>query len=289
MHYLILSVLCSVLVSVLLKWAARRGIDIAQAVTWNYLAASVLALLLLRPSLQSLHGGHAPWPALLGLAVALPGIFLALARAVRQAGIVRSDAAQRLSLLLSLGAAFALFGERANGWKLAGLGLGLLAIAGVSARGGASGGARPGAWRWLLAVWAGFALVDILLKQVAQSGTPSTAALLVSFVMAFVLMFGWQLQRHFAASSRLGLRALGFGLLLGAVNFGNILFYVRAHQALPHSPATVFAAMNIGVVCLGALVGVLAFGEKTSPLNRIGLALAVVAIGLIARGAAEPV
>jgi multidrug transporter EmrE-like cation transporter len=43
------------------------------------------------------------------------------------------------------------------------------------------------------------------------------------------------------------------------------------------------------VVCLGALVGVLAFGEKTSPLNRIGLALAVVAIGLIARGAAEPV
>lgn len=286
MHFLVFSVVCSVLVSVLLKLAPRRGIDIAQAVTWNYLAASLLSLLLLKPSLQSLQGGHAPWPALLGLAVALPGIFLVLARAVREAGIVRSDVAQRLSLLLSLLAAFALFGEHANGWKLAGLALGLLAIAGVSARNGEAGNAVPGSWRWLLAVWAGFALIDVMLKQVALSGTPATAALLVSFALAFVLMLGWQVQRHASGKARLTLRNLGYGLLLGALNFGNILFYVRAHQALPHSPATIFAGMNIGVVCLGALVGVLAFGEKTSGWNRAGLALAVVAIALIARGAA---
>ena len=284
MHFLILSVVCSVLVSVLLKLAPRRGIDIAQAVTWNYLAASVLSLLVLKPSLQSLQGEHTPWLALLGLAVALPGIFLVLARAVRQAGIVRSDVAQRLSLLLSLVAAFVLFGEQANGWKLAGLALGLLAIVGVSARNGAATSTSGSSWGWLLGVWGGFALVDILLKQVAAAGTPATSALLVSFGIAFVLMLGWQLQRHVSGASRLTAGNLGYGLLLGLVNFGNILFYVRAHQALPHSPATIFAGMNIGVVCLGTLVGVWAFGEKTSVLNRVGLLLAVVAIGLIARG-----
>ncbi len=284
MHFLFLSVACSVLVSVLLKLAPRRGIDIAQAVTWNYLAASVLSLLVLKPSLQSLQGGHTPWLALLGLAVALPGIFLVLARAVRQAGIVRSDVAQRLSLLLSLTAAFVWFGEQANGWKLAGLALGLLAIVGVSARNGDATTPTGSSWGWLLGVWAGFALVDILLKQVAAAGTPSTSALLVSFGIAFVLMLAWQLQRHFTGASRLDARNLAYGLLLGAINFGNILFYVRAHQALPHSPATIFAGMNIGVVCLGALVGVWVFGEKTSVLNRVGLLLAVAAIGLIARG-----
>jgi len=284
MHFLILSVICSVLVSVLLKLAPRRGVDIAQAVTWNYLAASVLSLVLLKPSLASLQSGHTPWLALLGLAVALPGIFLVLARAVEGAGIVRSDVAQRLSLLLSLAAAFLLFGEQANGWKLAGLGLGVLAIVGVTARSGDDAPAAGKGWGWLLGVWVGFALIDILLKQVAAAGTPSTAALLVSFGIAFVLMLVWQLQRHFSGSSRLTLGNLGFGLLLGLLNFGNILFYVRAHQALPHSPATIFAGMNIGVVCLGALVGVLVFGEKTSVWNRVGLALAVVAIGLIARG-----
>jgi len=81
---------------------------------------------------------------------------------------------------------------------------------------------------------------------------------------------------------RPGLRNALAGLGLGLLNFGNIVFYVRAHQALPDSPATVFAAMNIGVVVLGTAVGVLAFGERTSALNRAAIVLAVVAIGLIA-------
>jgi len=71
---------------------------------------------------------------------------------------------------------------------------------------------------------------------------------------------------------------------LGLLNGGNILFYVHAHQALPESPATVFAGMNIGVVVLGAAVGIIVFGERTRLLNRIGLAIAVLAIGLIAWG-----
>ncbi|PTT65818.1 EamA family transporter, partial [Stenotrophomonas sp. HMWF003] len=160
MLYLVFSVCCSVLVSVLLKLAPRQRLDMAQVVTWNYLLASVLSLVLLRPSLASLQTAHAPWLALLGLAVTLPTIFLVMARAVTRAGIVRSDVAQRLSLLLSLLAAFLVFGETANGWKLAGLGLGLLAIVGISVRPRATATAAtaPGgerAWPWLLAVWVG--------------------------------------------------------------------------------------------------------------------------------------
>ncbi len=289
MLYLVFSVCCSVLVSVLLKLAPRQRLDMAQVVTWNYLLASVLSLVLLRPSLASLQTAHAPWLALLGLAVTLPTIFLVMARAVTRAGIVRSDVAQRLSLLLSLLAAFLVFGETANGWKLAGLGLGLLAIVGISVRPRATAAAAtaPGgerAWPWLLAVWVGYALVDIMLKQVALSGTPSMAALTASFGLAFVLMLALQLWRHASGVSPLQWRNVGAGALLGLLNFGNILFYVRAHQHLPDSPAVVFAGMNIGVVVVGALVGVLAFGERTSVWNRVGLGLAVVGIGLIAWG-----
>ena len=285
MTYLLLAVICSVLVSVLLKLAARRQLDVAQMVTWNYLVAATLTAVVLRPPLASLQSGHAPWLALLGLAVVLPTIFLVLGRAVAEAGIVRSDVAQRLSLLLSLLAAFLFFGQSATALKLAGLGLGLVAMLMISLRPrGPSVTAIPGSWRWLLGVWVGFAVVDILLKQVALSGTPSMAALLACFSIAFVLMLALQLWRHVSGRSRLNLRNLGAGALLGLLNGGNILFYVHAHQALPDSPATVFAGMNIGVVVLGALVGVLAFGEPTSRWNRVGLGLAVVAISLIAWG-----
>jgi len=285
MFYLLFSVVCSVLVSVLLKLAARRGLDVAQMVTWNYLVAAGLTAVVLQPPLQALQSTHAPWPALLVLAVVLPSLFLVLGRAVAVAGIVRTDVAQRLSLLLSLLAAFLFFGQTATPLKLLGLGLGLVAMMGISLRPrGPAVAGEAGSWRWLLAVWVGFALVDVLLKQVALSGTPSMAALLACFSIAFVLMLAVQLWRHASGRSRLNLRNAGAGALLGLLNGGNILFYVHAHQALPDSPATVFAGMNIGVVVLGALVGVFAFGEPTTRWNRAGLALAVVAIGFIAWG-----
>lgn len=285
MLYLSLAVICSVLVSVLLKVAGRRQLDVAQMVTWNYLVAATLTAVVLQPPLDALREPHAPWLSLLALAVVLPSIFLVLGRAVAVAGIVRSDVAQRLSLLLSLAAAFLFFGQTATPWKLAGLALGLLAMVAISLRPrGPTVASSPGAWGWLLGVWAGFAVVDVLLKQVALSGTPSMAAVLASFSVAFVLMLALQLWRHFSGCSRLGWRNLGAGALLGLLNGGNILFYVQAHQAMPESPATVFAGMNIGVVVLGALVGVFAFGEATTKWNRAGLALTVLAIGLIAWG-----
>ncbi|MDQ7312225.1 MULTISPECIES: EamA/RhaT family transporter [Stenotrophomonas] len=285
MLYLSLAVICSVLVSVLLKVAGRRQLDVSQMVTWNYLVAATLTAVVLQPPLDALRAPHAPWLSLLALAVVLPSIFLVLGRAVAVAGIVRSDVAQRLSLLLSLAAAFLFFGQTATPWKLAGLALGLLAMVAISLRPrGPTVASSPGAWGWLLGVWAGFAVVDVLLKQVALSGTPSMAAVLASFSVAFVLMLALQLWRHFSGCSRLAWRNLGAGALLGLLNGGNILFYVQAHQAMPDSPATVFAGMNIGVVVLGALVGMFVFGEATTKWNRAGLALAVLAIGLIAWG-----
>lgn len=284
MHLILFSALCSVLVSVVLKLAPRARLDVAQLVTWNYLAATLLSAWLLRPSLASLGHADAPWAALLGLAVVLPSLFLVLAAAVRSAGIVRTDVAQRLSLLLSLLAAFTLFGERVDGMRMAGLALGLLAVAGIVMR---PERAEPApsplrGWGLLLVVWVGFALVDVMLKRIALAGTPSLAALQAAFAIAFVLMLGWQLLRHWRGRSRLQWRNVGAGLVLGVLNFGNIVFYVRVHQALPDNPSVVFAAMNIGVVVLGTLVGVFVFGEKTSRWNRAAIALAIVAIVLIA-------
>ncbi|BDU16958.1 EamA family transporter [Lysobacter auxotrophicus] len=283
MHLILLSALCSVLVSVLLKLAPRARLDVGQLVTWNYLAAAALCAWLLRPPLDSLTHPDTPWVALLGLAVVLPSLFLVLGASVRAAGIVRTDVAQRLSLLLSLAAAFTLFGERADGQRLLGLVLGLIAVAGIVARPEtATPREERRSWLLLLTVWVGFALVDVMLKRIALAGTPSMAALQAAFAIAFVLMLGTQLVRQLRGRTRMAWRNLGGGLLLGVVNFGNIVFYVRAHQAMPDSPSVVFAAMNIGVVVMGTLVGVLAFGEKTSRWNRLAIVLALVAIAVIA-------
>ena len=287
MIYVLLAAACSVLVSVLLKVAGRRGIDSGQMVTWNYLVAALLCAWLLDAPLDSLRQPDAPWVPLLVLAVVLPSLFLVLAASVRAAGIVRTDIAQRLSLLLSLLAAFLWFDESANGMKLAGLGLGLLSVLAILSRpqavmAGSDRASSASAWPLLLTVWVGFALVDVMLKQIATAGTPFAASLQVSFVLAFAGMLLVQLWRQSRGASRFSSRTLAAGLLLGLLNFGNIVFYVHAHRALPENPSLVFAAMNIGVVVLGTLVGVLAFREKPGRMNWLGIALAVPAIVLIA-------
>lgn len=282
MGFVLAAVLFSVLVSVLLKLMPRHGLDVGQAVTWNYLAAGLLCVWLFDPPWSALGSPQTPWLALLLLAGVLPSLFLVLAASVRRAGIVRTDIAQRLSLLLSLVAAFTFFGEAAGAWKLTGLALGLVAIVALLARAETNTKGVRGTTMLLLTVWVGFAVVDVALKLIARAGTPFAATLATSFALAFVGMLALQLWRHATARSPLSWRNFVAGLLLGVLNFGNIICYVRAHRALPDSPAVVFATMNIGVVVLGTLVGVAAFGEPTSRWNRIGIALALLAIALIA-------
>ena len=281
MTYVLLAALCSVLVSVLLKLAKRFDIDVGQAITWNYVATLALTLLALRPPLEPLHNADAPWLTLIALGVFLPTIFLALAASVRHAGIVRSDAAQRLSLLIPLLAAFTLFGQPADGAKLLGCALGLLALACMvwrAPRGDAGRGVVR--WGWPLAVFAGFGLIDVLFKRVAAAGLPLGSSLLAVFALALVVAFTLQ----FARRARFTLRSALGGLLLGLCNFANILFYLHAHRALPTQPALVFASMNLGVVVLGAVVGVALFKERLSRTNVAGLLLALAAIALLAWG-----
>lgn len=285
MVYLLISVACSVLVSVLLKLMQRRGIDTAQGITWNYLAASLLCFGLLDPPLAALGHAGAPWAELALLALLLPGIFLALSASVRAAGIVRTDIAQRMSLVLSLLAAFLWFGEQANTLRIAGLVLGVVAIACLVAR--PERGPRYDGWQaWALPllVLVGYASVDVLLKRLAAAGTPFAASLQVAFVAAFAVMLLLQGVRAWRRKTLPTRAALTAGLLLGVLNFANILFYVKAHRALPDHPAVVFSMMNIGVVVLGTLVGMFGFGERLSRLNLLAIPLAIIAIGLIAAG-----
>jgi drug/metabolite transporter (DMT)-like permease len=287
MIHLLLAALCSVLVSVLLKLARRLEVDVGQAIAWNYVVALALSALVFAPAPSTLRAATQVWPALLGLGLLLPTIFLALAGSVRHAGIVRSEVAQRLSLMLSLLAAFALFGEPMSATKGLGIAAGLAALVALVWRPSRDAGSTPagaGRWAFPLLVFVGFGVIDVLFKRVAQAGVPLGAALLAMFALALLvclLLQGWRLAR---AQTRLGRRSLAAGLLLGLLNFGNILFYLRAHQALPGQPALVFAGMNLGVVALGAVAGLAAFRERLSRLNLAGLLLAVVAIVLLARG-----
>ena len=278
--YLAASIACSVAVSVLLKLGRGAGVDVRQAIFSNYIMAGLLCWQFFVPSpVQALERIHA-WPLMLLLGVLLPAVFVAMALSVRHAGIVRSDAAQRLSLFIPLLAAFALFGEPLTQRKGLAILAAFAALACLLHKPGASGkgeGSAGSDWLWPLAVWVGYGVIDILFKRLSQTGTAFTSGLLGIFVLAAVLMLLYLLL----ARAQWQLRTLALGLVLGAANFANIYTYIKAHQSLPGNPALVFASMNMGVIALGTLVGALAFGERLGRVNLLGLVLAIVAIAVM--------
>jgi drug/metabolite transporter (DMT)-like permease len=286
MLYIFLSVCCSVLVSILLKMAKRYQINVVQAITWNYAIAAVLTWFFLKPQTASITQGPVNLYLLLG--VLLPLIFYLMASAVRSAGIVRTDVAQRLSLLLSLTAAYFLFDDQFPVLKIIGILIGFAAIACLIPwqKKHVVTQDNRNTWFYLLAVFIGFGAIDILFKQMANNkAVPYTASLLLVYLVSFgVSLFGSAYQIKIK-KRRFLFRHIFFGFILGLFNFGNILFYLKAHQALAGNPSTVFTAMNIGVITVGTIVGLVIFKEKLGFLHKVGIVLAVLAIGIIAYAA----
>lgn len=279
MYTLALSICCSVAVSVLLKMARSRGIHIGQAIAVNYAVASALCLALLKPSVSALLVPSSHWLLLVALGVVLPAVFLIMASAVRHAGIVLSDAAQRMSLIVPLLAAFVWFGEPLSTTKLIGVMLALAALAGLLLRPAGQFTRGLPTIVCLLGVWVGYGAIDILFKTLARQGQAFSTTLLGAFVLAGVIMFAGLAVRR----SRWTLAGIGGGVALGLLNFGNIYFYIRAHQTFPENPSLVFASMNIGVIVLGTLTGALLFGERLTTPNKLGLGLAIGAVWVLFR------
>ena len=251
------------------------------------MAAITLSALIIKPDLNHLATQSlSTWLPLIGLGILLPSIFLALSACLQQAGLIKTEVAQRMSLLLSLVAAFFWFQESFNWLKVLGIGLGICGVLGLVLSShtvkkkqptGLGSGGLGSSGLLLGIVWVGYAAVDVLLKYIATLGITTSTALFCSFSIAFALLFIWQMM---SKQTRLffQVKHIGLGLLLGCINFANIWFYIKAHKLLAANPALVFSSMNILVVLLGIAAGILLFKERLKNSAWGFVALSLVAI-----------
>ncbi len=279
MMYLTIAVLCSVAVSVLLKVLRQRNIDIRQTIVAGYPVAFLLTWFLLKPDVSGMTALGGAWAIIIALGILLPAVFIIFGRAIESVGMVATDAAQRLSLIIPIVAAFLLFGEVLTGMRIFGLLLGFLALGALIYRpqqGQISKQAKhiP---LWLFGVWVGYGIIDILFKQVAKQGAAFPLTLFISFGVAGLLLLIYLLIMRVRWQGN----ALAAGLLLGALNIGNIYAYIRAHQVLSESPSIVFTGMNVGVIAVATLIGVGVFKESLNRINILGLLLAICCVAVL--------
>lgn len=278
MLFLILSILCSVTVGVIFKISRKYNANPSQIISFNYIAAIALCYFTFSLNLNELDN-NAPLGIYTAVGILLPIVFLFLALSIKFMGIAKTDAAQRLSLFIPILAAWLLFNEAFNTYKIIGVLVGFAALLFILRKPSDN---TENKWIYPAMVLFGFGIVDILFKKIAlYTVVPYTTSLFFVFLIAFAVSVLIVMYKLFVTKENFTIKSIPFGILVGVFNFCNILFYLKAHKAFAENPSTVFAGMNMGVIILGTVIGAFFFKEKLSRINIFGLLLALIAVVFI--------
>ena len=262
-------------VGAVFKVAKKYHSNDTQIVFWNYFFAILLCYFVFVPDF-SLVTSETPWLLYGTLGVLLPTVFIVLAISIKNSGIVKTDAAQRMSLFLSLIGAWLIFNEVFSTYKIVAVAVALIAFLLILDKPSKESNSH---WFYPALVLLGYATIDLLFKKLAGFTTlPYTASLLIIFGIAIVIMSMILLAKYILKKEKIESKNILFGAIAGVLNFGNILFYLKAHQQYSDNPSTVFLGMNVGVIVLGSLLGIFIFKEKLSLKNYIGIGLGIMAI-----------
>lgn len=280
---LIISILGSVSVGVLLKFAKHKKTNIFQMISVNYVIAILLSYYFFKVDLTVIPVNF-PFETIVPLAILMPTIFVALYLSIANVGIIKTDIAQRLSLFIPILAAIIIFKESISALKYFGLAIGLFSIYFTLSKSTSSNSSASSKKNWIypLVVFIGFGVIDVFFKQLALYAViPYTSSLFYVFSCAFIVSICINLFYIIYKKHTFNLLTLIYGIPLGFLNFTNIYFYMKAHQDFASNPTTVFAGMNFGVIILGTLIGYFIFGETLSKKNLFGLLLAIIAVSII--------
>ncbi|TWP22738.1 EamA/RhaT family transporter [Apibacter muscae] len=284
---IIISVIFNVAVSIILKIYSTKNNSknlLFQIITYNYLFSAILCYLIFKPDIFTINFTKIPWGIYILMSILMPSLFLLIGQSIKYIGIAKTDIAQRISLLLTIIASFVFFNESFHLNKVFGLCIGFISIFFIFYEKINRNKAKPSMlnkWYLPLLIFLGMGMVSILYKIIAIQN--SNISFITSTFIIFIGSFIFSVILIIYRKQKFNLSAIFWGLGVGIFNFGNVLFYLRAHQTLKDNPSIVFATMNLGVIVFGSIVGIIFFKEKMSKLNYWGLLLALISIVLISK------
>jgi len=276
MLYLILTVVCSVLLGFIFKLFGRYQVDGFQAIVFNYLTCFTCGWLHLGSFPVKTENFESPW---MPYALVLGLIFI--------------SGFNMASILLTVPFAILAYHESAGWVKILGFLFALASIVLVNwpaKSKGAEASVIPAqnqpskSMLWIpFATWAMAGLLEVLLVRVQNEGLTDMndpTFIITIFGTAGVLgllvaVVGWGTGRF-----QFSWKNLVAGIVLGIPNYGSMLFMLWAlNSGLEGS--FVFPVANVGIIVVTTIGAVTLFAEKLSPVNWMGIVLAVTAIGLI--------
>ncbi|MBE0674045.1 MAG: DMT family transporter, partial [Bacteroidales bacterium] len=283
---LFLCIISSTLILVVFRLLNVLKVSTLNAIIINYITAAALGLI------AGGRSGFNPFGEEWFMMSVVTGflfvfMFYVIGYSARVAGITLTSLTTKLSVVIPVLFSILVFGEHLSILKVAGMILAVAAIVMIVYRPRKQEGTVVSIRRmlWLPAtLFFGAGFIDSLIKYsqevyvgndeiLAFSATTFMAAALTSIILRLTGKYENEENRWYNL-------AIG-GVALGVVNFGSLYFLVMALESDKLASSIIFGINNIGVVMLSVVTGMFFFGEKTTTLNKAGIALAIVSIMML--------
>lgn len=285
MIYLLLAILCGAAISICFKIFKKLDIDSLQGIFVNYLTAIVVSLLLSGDGIAAISESiseaiKAPW---LWLAIfeglLFMGGIVVLAASTQRSGLAVTNVAARASLVIPVVASYFFYNEGNPKW----MAIALTLLSMVLIFGKKSNDTRLTLKSSILpiCVFFTYGICDFMLKVTKSqlNGSPEGSAMLFIFGAAAVFCLISYILRGNFSEHPYNWKAIPGGIILGLVNSGCTALMMKGLGVI--DGVIFFPAYNIGVVCITMFIGLTFFKERLSPIQFIGIALALVSIILL--------
>ncbi len=288
MIYLFLSVASTTLLFLIFKYFEKYDVQTLPAIVVNYVTAMLMGWFFVYET-YSLHEiFQKSWSIPMTLiGVLFIYLFLMMAITAQKMGVSVATVASKMSLAIPV-IIFIIIDKNESISILKVLGL-VLALVGVYFASSKDTGPelKVKFLMYPLIIFIGSGIIDLALgffssakfMQVEADSYLLTAFPFLGAALAGLLVLLYQsiFQKKFVK-----MRDFLGGLILGVVNFSSIYFLVRALGSGMMEKSSIIPINNMGVVALTAIMSIILFREYLTLRNKIGIALAVISIALIA-------
>ena len=291
MILLILSIILTSYLTLSFKVLGRLNIPALQTIVVNYFTCVVAGSLVNGSFPISAASVSQPW---FGWAIVMGLMFIILfniiAFGARQIGVAVVSVANKLSLVIPFLFAIYLYDEKLTALKMIGIIIALLAVLFTcwphhDIQGSSIKSAHGLVLMVPVVLFIGSGLLDTMIKYVEQNFLDE-ASYDHYFITAFAFagMAGGLLLlfQFITGHQKFDKRAIPAGIMIGIPNYFSLWTLVKVLAANKGNSSAIFPIVNIGIVLFSTLMALILFREKLSKLNWTGVALAVVAIGLMA-------
>lgn len=285
MIYLILSILISTSLFVIFKYFDVYKIDTLKAIVVNYLVAFTFGFVLAEIDLPITEISNQKWfTGAIFLGMLFVSIFFVMALTAQRNGVSVVSVAGKMSVVIPVVFGVVLYDESLSAIKIIGIILAVVAVYLASVKDDLEKHKKAGLLLPVI-LFLGSGTIDTTLKYVEKNFVAENEVSIFSgSLFGFAAFFGLiiLLIKTIKKPEPFGLKNVIAGIVLGIPNYYSIVFLIKALQIKDIESSTLFTINNVGIVVASTIIGLIIFKESFSLKNKIGIALAITGIVLVA-------